>query len=410
MKTTCFTLTAIATCAFLFSACTETATSTQAGFFNFPSKPKPPPPDPALQSFLDTYDRYFNDSMLQAGPPGAAVVIVKDSQVVLVKGYGEKAFGGHDPVDANTVFRIGSLSKGFSSVLTSILVNKGLLDWTDPVQEYYPAFSLKDKKQAQRVEIRHLLSHTTGLPYQAFGNLIEQGFDLETIAKQYFPTAKLFGREGEFFGYQNTAYSVIGPVLEAVTGKAYQALLAEYIFRPAGMRTASCDYETMLLNGNKALPHVSTKTGWFVDTISPLYYRFAPAGGVNASATDMGKWLLVLLGQKPEVASVAVLDEVFQPVISTGLERRVLPGWIARDSAAYALGWRILATGSDTLVYHSGYVNNFYSEIAFNRREKTGICVLFNGNTSMRGACIREFFEKWKACQAPVARDGLPRL
>jgi len=314
-----------------------------------------------------------------------------------MRGYGVKIAGGDAPITAHTVFRIGSLSKGFAGVLTGILVKKGLLGWQDPVQKFYPGFALKDKEQARRVEIRHLLSHTTGLPYHAFDNLVEQGFDRETILGQYFTSAKLFDKEGQFYRYQNVAFSVIEPVLEAAAGKAYPELLMEHIFRPAGMGAASCDFESMRQRQNKAMPHRPTETGWEMDTISPLYYGVAAAGGVNASIADMGEWLKVLLGQKPEIVEGQVLDEVFRPVIKTGAERRILPGWIGRDSASYAMGWRILEKGGDTLVYHGGFVNHFHSEIAFDRREGIGICVLFNAKSSLKGACIREFFERWYA-------------
>ncbi|MBI5916607.1 MAG: beta-lactamase family protein [Bacteroidetes bacterium] len=392
---------------FLLSACTETPKNPSLAL----SAPPSPPLDSNLQAFLDDYENYFADSLQLTGTPGAALVVVKDSQVVLLRAFGVKSAGGHDPVDVHTLFRIGSLSKGFAGVLTGILVKNGLLDWTEPVQKYCPDFSLKDHQQAERVEIRHLLSHTTGLPYHAFGNLIEEGFDREAIVSQCFPKEKLFGREGEFFGYQNVAFCIIEPILQAATGKSYQELLRQYIFRPAGMANASCDFETMRLAQNRALPHHPTETGWQPDTVSRHYYDFAAAGGINASITDMGEWLKVLLGQKPAIVTNGTLDEVFRPFVKTGKERRTLPGWIARDSASYAMGWRILEHGTDTLVYHAGFVNNYHSEIALNRRDGIGICILFNANSPMRGACVEAFFRRWEKslfhrnCCAPPSAD-----
>ena len=411
MRLTCYALALITTCSVLLCGCSEPSNSpsAQAGFFSLPLVKKRPPLDPALQAFLDDYDRYFSDSMRTTGTPGAAVVVVKDSLVIFIKGYGEKVAGGNDPVDVETVFRIGSLSKGFAGVLTGIFVEKDLLNWDDPVQKYWPEFALKDKKQAERMELRHLLSHSTGLPYHAFDNLIEQNFDRETILKQYLPTAKLFGKEGEFYRYQNAAFCAIEPVLEAVSGKAYPELLTEYIFRPAGMNAASCDFESMRQRQNKALPHHLTEAGWVADTISPRYYGFAAAGGVNASIASMGEWLKLLLGRKPEIVADSTLGTVFRPVIKTGMERRILPGWIDRDSASYAMGWRILEKGGDTLVYHAGFVNNFHSEIALNRRDGIGICVLFNANSPLKGNCIREFFERWSALKnPPPPTEALP--
>jgi beta-lactamase class C len=391
----------------LLQGCWETASTSpadpaSASIGSFPSVIEKPL-DPYLQAFVNDYERYFSDSMLLTGTAGAALAIVKDSQVVLLKGYGEKAVGSGDLINVHTRFRIGSLSKGFAGVLTGMMVEKGYLNWDDPVQLHYPDFRLKDREQAKRVTIGHLLSHTNGLPYHAFDNLLEQGFDRETIISQYFPYAKLFGREGEFFGYQNVAFCVIEPILEQATGQSYQALMRDYIFRPAGMADASLDYESMKNTSNKAFPHVFYGDAWAADTISSRYYNFAAAGGVNASISDMGEWLKVLLGHRPDIVPEAALDEVFRPVVATGLERRTLPGWIDRDSASYAMGWRILNSPNGPLVYHAGFVNNFHSEIAFSRKDGIGVCVLFNANSPLRGKCIQAFFERWRQVQEEKA-------
>lgn len=390
----------------LLQACFDSAATSPPAVAS-PLRGEEKPLDPYLQVFLSDYERFFADSLQLTGTPGAAIVIVKDSQVVFLKGYGEKAWGSGEPIGTRTLFRIGSLSKGFAGVITGMMVEKDFLRWDDPVQQHYPQFQLKDKEQANRVQVRHLLSHTNGLPYHAFDNLLEQGFDRETITARYFPHAKLFGKEGGFFGYQNVSFCLIEPVLEAATGKTYPQLLREYIFSPAGMHDASLDYEAMKNEPDKALPHIRVANGWVPDSISSLYYSFAAAGGVNASASDMGEWLKVLLGHRSDIVADATLDEVFRPVIATGLERRTLPGWIDRDSASYAMGWRILQNSGDTLVYHAGFVNNFYSEIALDRRDGIGICVLFNANSPLKGKCIRAFFERWRAVQAEKACESI---
>ncbi|HRI58976.1 MAG TPA: serine hydrolase domain-containing protein, partial [Saprospiraceae bacterium] len=218
--------------------------------------------NPQMQAFLDAYDRFFADEMAITQTPGAAVVIVKDGEVVFVRGYGVKIAGGRDSVDANTVFRIGSLSKGFAGVLTGMLVQDSLLDWNEKVQKRFPEFDLRDHQQAQRIKLWHLLSHTTGLPYHAYTNLIERGFDTHKIATEYLPKAPVSGKEGEFFSYQNAAFCVVEEVMLGATGKTYQELLCEKIFRPTGMHSASCDYATMMNTPDKALPNFQTGSGW----------------------------------------------------------------------------------------------------------------------------------------------------
>ncbi|MBK9013287.1 MAG: beta-lactamase family protein [Saprospiraceae bacterium] len=376
----------------LLAACSQTDRTAPMGAS---LRPTPPPLDPNMEAFLKDFHRFFEDSMILTKTPGAAVVVVKDGQVVFFHGYGVRAEGRPEPVDEHTVFRIGSLSKGFAGILTGLLVNEGKLKWHEKVQDRLPDFNMKDPEQAQRLEIRHLLTQTTGLPYHSFSNLIEKGFDQNYVMTQ-FPLARLAGREGEYFSYQNAAFCLIEPILQSASGKPYNELLVEKIFRPVGMANASCDYESMVNSPNHALPHRWRGNGWVADSITHRYYNFAAAGGVNASISDMGEWLKALLGHKPEAVPADVLKDVFTPVIGTGLERPVLQGFIDRDSAFYAKGWRILEHGGDTLVYHAGYVNNFHSEIALNRRDGIGICVLFNATSPMSGKCIAAFFRRWE--------------
>lgn len=353
--------------------------------------------DPKLEALISDYRRFFVETMAAAQLPGAAVVIVKGDSILYEEGFGVRKAGGGDSIDLNTVFRVGSLSKGFASILTGILVQQGWLDWRQRVQECYPQFTLKDASQAQRIQLWHLLSHTTGLPYHAFTNLIEKGYDIPKIVSEFFPKATLGGEEGKFYAYQNAAYCVIQEVMKAATGKSYPELLAENIFQPAGMAHASCDFNTIQRCSDKALPHFWTGNSFRSDTISPLYYNAAAAGGVNASISDMGEWLKLLLGHKPAIVADSTLDRVFKPIIDTGKERRILPHWIARNEAWYALGWRVLKHEGDTIMYHSGYVNGFRGEIAFNRRDDVGICVLMNANTELSSECVPAFFERWKA-------------
>lgn len=351
--------------------------------------------DTSLARTIEEFDRYFTEAMVATGTPGAAVVIVKDSQIVFCKGYGIREYGKNDPVDGHTVFRIGSLSKGFAGVLAGILVEHGQLAWTDPVRRYFPDFALRDAQQAARIEIRHILSHSTGLPYHAYTQLIEDGKDIPFIVKNYFPKARLGGKEGEFYSYQNAAFATIEPVVKSATGKTYGDLLHEKIFQPIGMANASCDLYSISECPNKAMPHNNTGIGFQPTLISPRYYNAQAAGGVNASALDMGKWIQVLLGNRPDLIQKKTLDEVFRPEVATDRERHVLRGWADREGAFYAKGWRIVKHATDTLVYHGGYVNGYRSEIALNRKDNIGIAILMNAPTPLASDCIPAFFNRW---------------
>lgn len=318
--------------------------------------------------------------MKNAGLPGAAVVVVQDSQVIFKKCFGVKKVGSRDSINSATLFRLASLSKGFTGVLAGMLSQDSLFELEAPVRRYCPEFQLRDARQAARVRIWHLLSHTSGLPYHAFTNLVEDGMETSKIVRDYFPRAKLGGKEGEFFAYQNVAICLAAAAMEQAAGKSYPQLLQERIFQPLHMKNAACTFESMAQNPNAAQPHLPAPEGWAADQISKMYYNAVAAGGINASIDDMGEWLQLLLGNRPDLIAERTLDRVFSPVVETGAERRFFSNWLKRNELHYALGWRVLTPDDgSTIIYHGGYANGFKSEIAFDRRRRLGICVLMNG-------------------------------
>ncbi len=362
------------------------------------SKPAATTPIHALDSVSQRlsaqYHAYFSKDFAFQHGLGAAVVLVRDGKVISVRGYGRCAAHSKDTIDAHTVFRVGSLSKGFTGVLAALVAQQGQIKMEDKVVKWLPDFRLKDKAQTQRVQIQHLLSHTTGLPYHAYTNLVEEGYALNKILREYFPKAPVSGREGVFYAYQNAAFALTGNVLEKATGQPFDALLRARLLAPLGMNSTSADYGTISATANKALPHQWSGSHWVSEPLSEAYYNVAEAGGINASIEDMGRWLEALLGARPEVLPQAVVDKVLFPIVKTGKERRVLGNWIGRDAASYGLGWRVLDRGDGrTLAYHSGYVNGYRGEIAFDRNTRSGICVLFNGQIPLAGTCVPDFFE-----------------
>jgi beta-lactamase class C len=379
----------------LFWACFNTTAPEQ----RTPASAPKPALDPAFKALLDDYAAWFETEMRYNGSPGAALVVVKDSSIVLARGFGVCKSGTANAVDSNTIFRIGSLSKGFAGVLSAIMVQEGRFAWDDPVEKHYPEFVLRDAAQTKRLRIAHLLSHSTGLPYHAYTNLLEEGWGVPRIIREYFPRARLGGKEGAFFAYQNVAFCGIEEVIRHTSGADYPTQLRQRIFAPLGMASASCDFVSIRYAANHAMPHFWTGNYWASDSISTLYYDAVAAGGVNASIMDMGRWLTLLLGHRPGVIGPRGLDAVFQPRLSTEKERQILRGWISGKEASYGFGWRVLTPGTDTILYHAGYVNGYRGEIAFDRKAQVGVCALFNAAAPMAVDVVPEFFRRIKPRQ-----------
>lgn len=361
--------------------------------------------DDKLAFYLDEFARNFEEGMMEENIPGAAVVIVKDGRVVFQRGFGVKERGKADPVDENTIFRLGSLSKGFASVLAAMLEEEGTINWDEPVSEVVPYFMLHNPEQSSRIRVSHLLSHTTGLPRHAYTNLIEDGLTLENIIPRLHQVP-LVAREGTQHSYQNVAFSVIEKVIEARTESNFNTLLQERLFVPLEMNHTSSNYAGIFNAENRATPHIfhSQNRGRLPVPINRNYYNAVSSGGINASAVDLGKWLLLLTGHYPDVVSMDALETIYDPVV-TIRSRRFSRHWDGVNQSHYGLGWRVLYNHGQRIVYHGGYVNGFRSEIAFSPERRTGIAILINTHSSYPLTVIPDFFNHFYANPVAISAE-----
>ena len=359
------------------------------------TKPSAPPPkkvNPLLQQLLNDYDKEIITLSQEANTPGAAIAVIQDSSIVFLKAYGVKTAGTSDSIDVNTVFRIASVSKCFAAFLAGILVEDSLLSWDNPVVTYVPNFALKSPIETQRLRIRNVLSHTTGLPYHAYTNMVEEGIALDTMLS-WLRNVNLVSKVGSMYSYQNVAYSVIAPVMKAATGKTYESLMQEMVFGPLRMETASIDYASMMQNPNIARPHLRRSRKWRPAKITDTYYNVAPAGGINASISDMAQWMIALLGNREDVISRGTLNQMFTPVVRARSKNRNYGRMHRLSDSFYGLGWRILYYPNDTLIYHGGYVNGYRSEVALNPKDKIAVCILANAPGALADNGIPLFFD-----------------
>jgi beta-lactamase class C len=356
------------------------------------ASPAPKPdPNPFIVELLAEYEEKIDSLSNKSHTPGAAIAIVYDTTIVFLKGIGVRKIGTHDQVDRHTVFRLASVSKCFASFLTGILVEDSVLHWHDQVTQYLPGFSLQSSEETQKLTLANVLSHTTGLPYHTYTNMVEEGEGITTLLGR-LKDVKLSAGVGKEYSYQNVGYSIIGEVMKSITGKGYDTLLQEKVFAPLKMRDASANYFSIAENTNHATPHVFQKGKLSPAIITNTYYNVAPAGGVNASISDMANWMVALLGNHEEIISRQTLNTLYSPFIPAHSKNRNY-GKVHRISKAYyGLGWRILHYPTDTVIYHGGYVNGYRSEVAVNTKSHMAICILANAPGELADNGIPVFY------------------
>ncbi|MBT8184288.1 MAG: beta-lactamase family protein, partial [Eudoraea sp.] len=340
---------------------------------------------------------YFDKAIAAGDIVGAGVSIVKGDSIVVAVGYGKRNIDLDDSVDGQTIFRLGSLSKGFAGILAADLRNEGKLAWEDKVRDYLPEFQLGDHKNTDKITLANILSHTSGAPYHSYTNLVEAGLQLTEITKR-FKEIKPISSPGTLYSYQNALFALSGEIMYKATGKKITTSLENRFFKPLEMCSTTMDYNSLLEAENVAIPHSKRRRGWRAKALTKNYFNAIAAGGINASAEDMGKWMRFLLGHNPEVMSTSALNEAFNPFIEITGHSKYYQRWPGHLTSFYAFGWRVHkftignSNQAKTIWHHGGSVNNFRNEIAVYPEDDLGICVLLNNNSKIAKTVVPDLY------------------
>src|SRR5262245_28829358 len=188
------------------------------------------------------FDARVEQIRTAVGVPGLAVAIVENGRVTLARGYGVRRLGEKAPVDADTIFQLGSVGKAFTTAALAVLVDRGKIAWDDPVTRHIPWFQMYDPWVTREMTVVDLLVHRSGLGLGAGDLMFVPRSTLsraETVRRlRYIRPATSF-RSG--YAYDNVLYAVAGQLIEEVSGKSWERFMREDVLVPAGMRTATSD-------------------------------------------------------------------------------------------------------------------------------------------------------------------------
>jgi CubicO group peptidase (beta-lactamase class C family) len=336
------------------------------------------------QSLPKDLDSYVKKVMDQFEVPGIGLAIVKDGKVLLSKGYGVRKLGESAKVDEHTQFGIASNTKAFTATAIGMLVEEGKLEWDAPVIRYLPWFRLSDPYVTHELTIRDLLVHRSGLGLGA-GDLLwwpTSTYNRREIAErlQYIPLVKSFRSA---YAYDNVLYLVAGEVIEAVSGQSWENFVRSRILAKVGMTDS---HEHYVATGNVATTHAEVEGT--IRPVSPFSSENTdPAGGINASATDMAKWMMVQL----DSGRVADGSSLFSPKTTVQLWSIVTPipignippglealSALKANFSGYALGFSVRDFRGFKLVTHTGGLPGYVSLVTMIPQLKLGIVVLTN--------------------------------
>jgi CubicO group peptidase (beta-lactamase class C family) len=272
--------------------------------------------------------RWVSDEVARSRTPGAAVVIVENGRVTSARGFGEG-------ISVSTRFRLGSVSKSFVALAVMQLVESGQLSLDGPVQRYLPWFAIGGPRDAGRITLRHLLTHTSGIPRRTGLGSLEGGAAPTLEARlRGLDHVELHRAPGSGYEYANTNFEILGLVVETVSGVPYESYLADRVFEPLGMEDTTLEF----------VEPVQGHTRWFglpVPSRLPYIAAAVPSGYVTTTAADMGRYLVAQLNGGGGVVSASGLAELHRPAV-------------AGPHGAYGKGWTVGPFADQPAVWHHG--------------------------------------------------------
>jgi CubicO group peptidase (beta-lactamase class C family) len=273
--------------------------------------------------------------------PGLSIAVVQGNEVVFLEGFGVRQVDKPEPVDADTVFQLASVSKPLAATTVAGLVGDGTVSWDSRIRDIDPGFALHDALASAEVTIRDLFAHRSGLPGHVGDDIEELGFSQGEIlhklrlAKPAYPF-----RSG--YDYSNFGLTEAAVAAARVAGKGWAETAEERLYKPLGMAATSSRNRDFMGQANRAALHVrrdGQRDGQWAAFTRRDPDAQSPAGGASSTARDMAQWLRLLLNDGrhdgKQVIDKAALDQTHVPASVKGVDPQTgAPGF-------YGLGWNV---------------------------------------------------------------------
>ena len=327
------------------------------------------------------------------------VLLAKDGQILLSKGYGMANHEWDIPNAPQTKFRLGSITKQFTAMAIMQLEERGLLKVDDPVTKYVPDYP---KATGDKITIHHLLTHTSGIPnFTSFPEYQKTMMSPSPAEKtlERFKDKPLDFTPGEKFNYSNSGYVLLGLIVEKVSGKPYDTFLQENIFGPLGMKNTGYERWDVVLK-NRASGYDLSPRG----LVNSAYLDMTIPGGAGAlysTVEDLYLWDQALYTEK---------------LVKNATMERIVKSWItAGPMGSYGYGWAVNTVANHKIVAHGGGINGFQTLIARFPEERGTFIFLRNvlrpgGPNLQRDMTALLFGEKVELFQEKVAVKVDPKI
>lgn len=308
-----------------------------------------------------------------------SILVSRKDKIIIKRGYGYSNANTKTLNSPSTIFSIASLTKTFTAALILKLQEAGKLSVQDPLQKYLPDYPNGDK-----IRISHLLTHTAGIPDYLQDKAFQSVDQTKEITPEqmiiFFRDKPLNFEPGTRFRYSNSGYTLLGYIIEKITGKKYGIVLQEMIFRPLKMRNTSYGPPA---NSTQVADGYQMYYKNFVRLAKPVAPSVSYAtGAIYSTVEDLYKWHLALQGNF--------------------FKRSTLDSMYKKDAGPYGFGWFTDSLYGRQRVSHDGNIPGYKANI--NRMPDEDICViaLSNANNSSVGGMVRNIINI--LCAQPLSR------
>lgn len=328
-------------------------------------------------------EKFIFEKISQTKLPGLSMALVKGDEVVWSRGFGYRDAERGLPATERTLYSVGSVTKSFTCLAIMQLAAQGKLSVDDPIEKYMP-FDIRPF--GETVLIKHLMSHTSGIPALAYAEqLISAGIgatdDWLPIATAADMLTFMQGAEdwtwtkpGERWFYFNEGYMLLGAIIQQVSGIAYDEYVKQHILAPLGMSRSFYAKSDVDADVDVAVPYVN----WAEQGRTPASYIYSgidAAGGLISSVLDLAKYASMYLKKGKPVADESSIKDMIQLRVKTPVTDSPF------GKEGYGYGWGIKTDfWGHALINHGGSVGVATAYVAFVPDEDVAVAVLTNGS------------------------------
>ena len=343
---------------------------------------------PPVAEAIQLLDLWINEQMDWHRIPGVAIGIVYDQELIWAQGYGTSDVESQRPVTPQTIFRIGSVTKLFTATAVMQLRDAGKLHLDDPLTQHLPWFSIQNPyKNAPAITLRHLLTHTAGLPREAaFAYWTHHQFPDRDELRTSVAEQTLLAPPGSRYDYSNLGMSLLREVVAAVSGQTYGEYVQANIFDPLKMTRSA----VVLPEDHR--PDLSREYGLFLpdDSRRELTYYDAKAlramGNITSTIEDLSHFAALQfrtgLAGDDQILAGSTLAEMHRPHF-------VYPSW----SGGRGLGFWLTRRENKTVVGHDGWIGAHLTRFIFNPAEKIAVIVMINTDAASTSAIANQAYD-----------------